>query len=206
MVGSSYLDPYRNAVSRHGSGFEATLWASEKTQRLRFEVFLGLCYFGSKRVLDAGCGPGDFAAFLLDHNVGYDRYIGLDGLPEVIDAAQQRELARTQFHAGDFVIAPQILSIGQPQIITISGALNTMDDATALSVLGNAWLAAGESLLFNFLSDRAIGAPQQQGPARRLPTLRILDWALRRTPEVQMRHDYFPNGHDVTILMHKSQS
>ena len=64
--------------------------------------------------------------------------------------------------------------------------------------------ATGETLVFNFLSDRASQeAPQQTDPARRLPTLKLFDWALQQTPSVRLRQDYFRFGHDATIVMRK---
>ncbi len=200
----SYLRPYRDAVQEHGSDFKATLWATPKTQRLRFRVFTEMAFFAGKRVLDAGCSRGDFAAYLLEHDQPYQRYIGIDGMPEVIDHARQRGLPHAEFHAGDFVTHPDLLRLGDPQIITLSGTLNTMDDRTVFQLLDHAWEAAGQALLFNFLSDRVSPkAPPQGYPARRLPTLALIDWALGRTHDVHFRQDYFPNGHDATLLMHK---
>lgn len=100
---------------------------------------------------------------------------------------------------------PRLLTLGQPQIVCISGTLNTMTQQQAAGLLGAAWAAASESLLFNFLSDRAgPEAPAQTGPAYRLNTLGLLDWAMSQTPAVAFRQDYFPHGHDATILMQKS--
>lgn len=159
-----------------------------------------------KRVLDAGCSRGDLAMFLLEKQSPYERYIGVDALGQVIAYATQRALARCEFHCGDFVADPKLLSIGDPQVICISGSLNTMTHRQVMRVLKSAWAATSESLLFNFLSDRAgQGAPPQSGPARRLDTLKLLDWATRQTWAVVFRQDYFPQGHDATILMHKSR-
>ncbi len=204
MTNDGYLNAYRKSVAEHGSGFGATLWASPRTQHLRFEVFKQMCAMGGKRVLDAGCSRGDFAAYLLGEGVVFERYVGVDALVDVIEFAQGRGLAGCEFHAGDFVASPRLMRIGDPQVVCISGALNTMSDGQVKGVLEAAWEAAGQSLLFNFLSDRAgSGAPQQAEPARRLDTMGLMDWALKRTPRVAMRQDYFPNGHDATIMMGK---
>jgi len=200
----AYLAPYRDAHEGHGSSFGVTLWASPRSQRRRFEVLTHMVFLAGKRVLAAGCSRGDLAAFLLRCGIRYGRYIGVDGLASVIAYAQSRGLPRAQFHCGDFLAQPELLAIGQPQVIVISGTLNTMDFDTAMRVLEAAWAAAGESLIFNFLSDRAgPGAPPQTLPARRHDTLRLLDWATRRTCSVQFRQDYFKHGHDATILMRK---
>ncbi|MEM9415373.1 MAG: methyltransferase domain-containing protein [Planctomycetota bacterium] len=200
----SYLGPYVDAQREHGSDVKVTLWANERTQRLRFKVFSEMVFFTGKRVLDAGCSRGDFAAYLLEREQRYARFVGVDGVPEVVDFANGRGLEAAAFHAGDFVAEPALLKIGEPQVVAISGTLNTMEDDTAIGLLEHAWDAAGEALVFNFLSDTVSPkAPPQKYPARRLPTLKLLGWAFSQTSQVVLRQDYFPHGHDATILMRR---
>ncbi|MEM1208447.1 MAG: class I SAM-dependent methyltransferase [Planctomycetota bacterium] len=225
-----YLEPYRQAAAAHGGGFASTLWHSRDGQRLRFEVIAAMLSglgdsplgpddraeggepgwpvepFGlaGRRVLDAGCGPGDFAAWMVEHRIAYGRYTGVDGVAEVIEHAASRDLPRASFVAGDFVSEPALLATGEPSIVTLSGALNTMGDDVAVRLLESMWAAAGEGMAFNFLSGRC--SPGRAGasyPARRLPTDRLLAWAMSRTPLVRFRQDYFPGGHDATIAMRK---
>lgn len=199
-----YLTPYREAHGVHGADFGVTLWANKRSQHLRFQVFTQMCFLHGKRILDAGCSRGDFAAYLNRQGIVYGRYVGVDGLAEVIEYARSRGLRDAEFHCGDFVARPKLLKTGRPQVIALSGALNTMDEPTAVAVLDAAWWAAGQSLIFNFLSDLAWKpAPPQDGPARCHNTLKLLEWALRQTSAVQFRNDYFKHGHDATILMRK---
>lgn len=201
---SHYLDPYREAQQSHGSDFKVTLWANERSQRLRFRVMTEMVLLAGKRVLDAGCSRGDFAAYLGERDIPYEHYIGVDGLPEVVDYATSRNLPRSTFVAGDFVSDPSLLSTGEPQVIAISGTLNTMEDGTAVTLLDHAWRATSQALIFNFLSDEtAPEAPKQKPPARRLPTKMLLDWALSHSTAVRFRQDYFAMGHDATVLMWK---
>lgn len=200
----NYLSPYHQAHDDHGSDFRVTLWASERSQRLRFRVMTEMVFMLGKRVLDAGCSRGDFAAYMLKKDVGYESFVGVDAVEPVVTYAKSRGLERSTFFVGDFVSQPEFLSIDRPQVIAISGTLNTMDDDTAMTLLDHAWQATSETLVFNFLSDRASqDAPSQTGPARRLPTLKLMDWAMQRTPAVRMRQDYFRYGHDATIVMRK---
>jgi SAM-dependent methyltransferase len=203
----AYLRPYRDAQTQHGSGFDVTLWARPETQTLRFRIFADLIPLHGKRLLDAGCSRGDLAAWLREHGVRYGHYHGVDGLPEVIEFARRRGLPDASFAAGDFVGRPALLARTEPDITLISGTLNTMDDDTAMQVLGAAWDGCREALVFNFLSDTCgPHAVPQQYPARRLPTMRLLTWAMRRTPYVVLRQDYFRDGHDATILMRRTLS
>ena len=201
---ADYLEPYREAVDAHGAAFGATLWASEQSQRRRFEVMTQMVYMPGKRVLDAGCCRGDFGAYMLERGVAYGRYIGVDAMADVVEYAASRELPRAEFHVGDLVNDAKLWRIGRPQVVAISGTLNTMDDEAVMTVLESAWEAAGQTLVFNFLSDCcAPKAPPQFDPARRLDTLALLRWAMRQTWAVQFRQDYFEQGHDATIVMSK---
>ncbi|MCC5830708.1 MAG: methyltransferase domain-containing protein [Phycisphaeraceae bacterium] len=203
-LSADYLEPYVRSQERHGSGFDVTLWASPMTQRRRFEVMAAMVELEGKRVLDAGCSRGDFAQWLLEVGIRFREYVGIDALPEVIDFANDQKLARCRFMQADILKHPGIMAEHKPEVICISGTLNTMSFRTALQFLDAAWRAAGETLIFNFLSDRhGPEAPVQTHPARRFNTLKLLDWAFRRTPEVAFRQDYLPDGHDATILMHR---
>lgn len=202
-----YLQPYQHALDLHGVEFDVTLWASPQTQTRRFQVFTQMVNLGGKRVLDAGCSRGDFAAFLLQARIEYHSFVGIDGLAEVIEHARAQELPRCEFLTGDFLAEPSLLSHGQPEVICISGSLNTMSEAQALQALEHAWRATGVVLVFNFLSSRCgPEAPEQDTYARRLDTMRLIDWALTKTASVQFRQDYFPAGHDATIAMRKPAS
>ena len=139
---------------------------------------------------------------LVEHPGGH--FTGVDGLPEVIEYARRQKLPDSRFVAGDFVADPTLLSLDDPQIVAISGTLNTMDQAVALELLESCWAAASQALIFNFLPDTASrDAPWQSPPARRLSTAAILDWAFACTWDVQYRQDYFRFGHDGTVLMRK---
>lgn len=200
-----YLQPYHQAHDDHGSDFKVTLWANERSQRLRFRVMSQMVFLPGKRVMDAGCSRGDFAAYLLQEDLAYESFVGIDAVDPVIAFANSRGLERARFVTGDFVADPSFLFVDDPQVIAISGTLNTMDDDTAIGLLEQAWDATRETLVFNFLSDRASSqAPSQTSPARRLPTLKLLDWAMQKTALVRMRQDYFRYGHDATIAMRKA--
>jgi len=204
MTADAYLDPYRASAQRRGSNFRVTLWASEESQRVRFDVFTQMCFLPGKRLLDAGCSRGDLAAHLIEQGIDFEHYTGIDALPNVIEHAQRRKLDRCTFRAGDFVTDTSLLKCRDPQIVIVSGSLNTMTDAQVFRALEAAWTAAGETLVFNFLSDKCgPAAPPQDQFARRLDTMRLLEWAASKTSQFAYRQDYFPHGHDGTIMMRK---
>lgn len=204
MANPEYLTPYKDWIDSHGPCFGATLWASPESQQIRFEVLTQMLYLPGKRILDAGCSRGDLAAYLLKRSLDYGQYIGIDGMPEAIEFAQRRHLPRSRFICGDFLADLTLLAIDQPQVIFFSGTLNTMSDEQAFDALNHAWGATQRYLVFNFLSDTCDEqAPLQDCIARRLPTLKLLDWAFGKSWSVVFRQDYFDFGHDATIMMEK---
>lgn len=203
MADQDYLKAYEQAVEDHGGeAFDVTLWANRQSQQLRFDAMIDAVDLRGRRILDAGCGRGDFAEHLLNRWVRYSRFIGVDGLASVIDFANRRRLKRAEFHAGDFVRDPSLLRIGKPDVITFSGTLNTMPLDMAKTLLREAWDATASVLIFNFLSDTAgPDAPPQAYPAHRLSTFSLLEFALSQTWQVRFYQDYFKHGHDAMIVM-----
>jgi SAM-dependent methyltransferase len=204
MSKPQYLTPYKDWIDCHGPCFGATLWASPESQRIRFEVLTQMLYLPGKRILDAGCSRGDLASYLLSRDLDYSQYIGIDGMSEAIDYAQKKHIPRSRFICGDFLADPTLLQIDQPQVIFLSGTLNTMTDAQAFQTLEHCWNATERYLVFNFLPDTCDEkAPPQDQIARRLPTMAIMNWAFEKTWSVVFRQDYFDLGHDATIMMEK---
>ncbi len=198
----AYLQPYRLAVDRFGAGFRATLWGSEEAQRLRFDIMIMLAEFEECTILDAGCGQGDFAARLLEREVPFAGYLGLDAMEPMVEAARERNLAGCEFHVTDFVTDPSVMKDAAPDFICLSGTLNTMDEDTARGLIDAAFDAAQQGVVFNFLSDRHHPRWNEQnlGPAHRFDTVAWIDWALTKTHRVSFTQDYL-DGHDATIMM-----
>jgi len=217
-----YLEPYEKATREMGVGFEAQLWMSRDAQQKRFAVLDELGRFSDRVVADLGCGQGDLAIYLSEkyqlHEEQGERgfpksYIGIDGVQAMADHARTRALDagvhRAIFECADFVadesLPDLMVNDASVEVFVFSGSLNTLSMEQAQGVLDRFWLALVAAkrgtLLFNFLSDRH---DAERTPAT-LPAVRfdpgaMLDWALDRTPLVQLRHEYL-KGHDATIVM-----
>jgi len=188
----------------HGASFDATLWHSRSTQTIRFDVLLSMVMLNDLRILDAGCALGDLCQYLIDNDISYGKYIGVDGLPSIIDKAMRRDLPRSEFASVDFVADPSVLKMGNPDVIFFSGSLNTLAEATARHIVERAFEFAHGAVVFNFLSDECEDAikAKDTGPAKRFHTADWLAWALSKTASVAFRQDYL-KGHDGTIGMFK---
>ncbi len=152
-----YLAPYLDAAAEYGEASAALLWASPKTQRARFEAIRHAIDLEGKSILDAGCGRGDLLDHLLRQGVKPSEYLGIEAVEPLASAAETRGLPACRIVRADFVRDPRALFTGS-EIVIFSGSLNTLDDSEFYATLRHAFHAAGEALVFNFLSsDRLAG-------------------------------------------------
>jgi len=209
---AEYLAPYRRAVNKIGPCFEALLWSNTRSQTARFRAISQMIDLSDLCVLDAGCGRADLAAYLCEQRIGYAHYLGVDAIPELLDAAKNRALPRASFRLCDFVSDPTAMQSCQPsagattpesEVIVFSGSLNTLPRERSMAVLERAWECCTHALVFNFLSTLDGVEPcQDEFRAHRMSPVSVLEWALTRTREVSLRHDYL-DGRDGTICMRK---
>lgn len=204
---AKHLDPYHDALQRYGASFETTLWRSREAQVTRFDVMIDMVDFAGTRILDAGCGLGDFAGRLLERNINFKHYLGLDALPEMVTAAARRNLARSDFRTCDFATELSIFEEVEHDWSVFSGSLNTMTEDHARTVIAHAFKHARRGVVFNFLSNKP--APKWQGkdlgPASRFNTAAWLTWALEQTHAVAFDQRYL-EGHDATVVMERTES
>lgn len=199
---SPYLDPYRDAVSEHGAGFSATLWGSEKAQRLRFDVMHAMLPLTDLRIADLGCGQGDLAVHLAERGIPIADYLGIDAMAPMVAEARTRGIAGARFEVADLLRDDTLLREARADVTCISGMLNTMTTDDARRMVGGAFDAARVGVVFNFLSDR----PHKRWhgrdltPAWRFDTLDWLNWALGRSSRVRLDQAYL-DGHDATIVI-----
>lgn len=209
---AEYLAPYRRAVNKIGPCFEALLWANLRSQTARFRTISQMIDLSDLCIVDAGCGRADLAAYLCEQRIGYDHYLGVDAIPELLEAARSRSISRTSFRLCDFVSDATALQSRQPsgalrtpesEVIVFSGSLNTLPRERAMAVLERAWECCTRALVFNFLSTHDGVEPcQDEFRAHRMSPVAVLEWALARTREVSLRHDYL-DGRDGTVCMRK---
>lgn len=204
-----YLKPYVEAARRHGGSFEAQLWRSRDAQTIRFDTILAMVgteAWANARVLDLGCGRGDFAAHLAERGVRIGQGLGIEAVPELLQAAQERGLGGWTFASGDFVADRTVIEAASPDLCVLSGSLNTLSPRQARAVVERALAASRIGVVFNFLSDRnGRSASEDLRPARRFNTLGMLRFAFRRSPRVAFRQDHL-DGHDATIWIGRADA
>lgn len=203
-----YLEPYREAVRAHGPGFEALLWRSHEYQVKRFEILAQACLPKGRVLADLGAGRGDLLEYLRAVDQTPSRYVGVEGISELVEPAQKR-FPESQWVIADFVgdkgLFDRLVREYGVSVVVFSGSLNTLDEHTALAVLDRAWDALhrleGAVLAFNFLSSAGRKRRESTGPANRFRSGTVFKWAQRASGRMLFRQDYL-GPHDATVAVY----
>ena len=195
-----YLQPYQRAVKRHGADFPALLWASRRTQELRFDALVRLADPTGLAVLDLGCGRADFYDFLVKREMTPRRYVGVEGVRELAEAARKKRLADARIIVADFVREPRRMQVNA-DIIYCSGALNTIQGDDFYTTLACAFAAAKRALVFNFLSSSLLAGVNY---LHWHGTTQVMRFARTLTPHVEKLEGYIEG--DCTMALWKDSA
>src|SRR5688500_1542074 len=98
-----YFQPYARAVKQHGADIPALLWASRRTQEQRFDALARLADPTGLTVLDLGCGRADLLDFFIARGTLPAKYIGIEGVEDLADAADDKGLPGARIIRADFI-------------------------------------------------------------------------------------------------------
>lgn len=133
----------------HGDRPEAVGW-SQKGQLLRFETMLEAGDFEDSKILDFGCGKGDFYGFLCERGIPVT-YTGFDINTKLID------LAKSKYSGVDF----RVFSLDDDVLdenfdyIFLCGVFNVKVqgvEEVIFKTLSRLWKHCRKALIFNALS------------------------------------------------------
>lgn len=147
---------YDSRLAEHGVSVKTVGWGSVADQHMRFEVLCRGLDLRGKRILDIGCGLGDFVPWA-EARFGEDfDYLGMDLSTELISTARLSFGGeRRRFHAG--TLTPES-DIGEFDIVVLSGTLTfkTADNmGTMRSILSSAYDRARQAVCSNFMTSYA---------------------------------------------------
>ena len=197
----NYLQPYLSAARRYGGGFGSLLWASPRTQALRFDALIravGGADLRDRRVLDVGCGRADLLDHLRRRDVFPREYVGIEAVEDLAGAAERKGYLNATIVRGDFVRQPTLMREAAADLVLISGSLNTMDDGPFYRSIATAFDAAGHALAFNFLCSTELSAAAHLAWRR---TVDVRAFAATLSKDVTLWEDYLKG--DATVVLRK---
>ncbi|HUJ01459.1 MAG TPA: class I SAM-dependent methyltransferase [Usitatibacter sp.] len=192
---------YEDKVRRFGFDHRGLGFRNRSSQEKRFEAMLSLGDFNGRRVLDVGCGFGDFLAFLIERDI-HPLYTGLDVCEPMIERCEERfPSGAGRFLAGDVLaFEPE-----EPYDYVVASGLFGLDGPGARErILPSVarmleWCRIGAAV--NFLS----ASYKRQVPGRVYvhPALAVA-YAVAHAPAIRLDHTYLPN--DFTLYLYKTTS
>lgn len=191
-------DHFNDLAVRWGDDVRASDWSSGKSQELRFTALLELGDFEGTRILDIGCGRGDFLDFLSARDISV-RYTGVDLSEDVIAIARQHH-PNVDFQVCD------VLGSELPRVdYVIASGVHTIDtgdnEVRLQEVLRRLWELAERGVGTNMLSsERPAGVELAPHTYAYTPDT-VEAFARGLTPHVRLIRGYLP--HDFTVLLNR---
>lgn len=188
---------YAERVRAHGYDHRGLGFGQRSSQEKRFEALLSLGDLDGCRVLDAGCGFGDFLVFLLDHGIEVD-YTGIDVCELMVGRCNDR-FANGE---GRFMLADVLdFQPRQPFDYVVASGLFGLDAADAHErlrpMVEKLFALAGTGVAMNFLSTRS---PTRVKDRIYVDPAKALEAGLTLTPAARIDHTYLPN--DFTLYLY----
>lgn len=195
---------YQDKIASHGPCPAGVDWGHEQAQVKRFEQLLQLIPAHAWRhrpsLNDLGCGYGALLGYLKTQDLQAD-YLGIDLVPDMIDAGRQRWGAQGDFTVGavcpreaDYSVASGLFNVRNktPEDDWQDFIVHTLDDLNFHSRLGFA---------FNCLT--RYSDPEHMRPHLHYgDPLWFFDWCKRKySRNVALLHDY--DLYDFTIIVRK---
>ncbi len=183
-------------LSQHGDRPEALRW-SEAGQRLRYESLLDIGDIDGSKILDYGCGKGDFCQFLRNKDIQVE-YSGFDINEKLI------ALAKKKFPGVDFRIFDAEINVlcEDFDYIFLCGVFNLNVqclDETVKNVLIKLFKHCRHALAFNALSAHN---PKKDFELHYTSPEDIFDFAVKNlSPLVSLKHDRI--AYDFTLFIYR---
>ncbi len=173
-------------------------WGSTEQQVYRFkQTTEGINFSNKKRVLDIGCGFGDYLALLEAQNYPFKEYMGWDINPDLIREARKIWNHTTAlFEVKD--IGDSCFNTSITDIAIMLGVLNLnlenkVDNYDySFHFIKNAFDCVNDVLVVDFLSTQYTpDYPQEEFVFYHEPS-KMLDFAFSLTSNVVLKHSYAP--------------
>ena len=131
-------------------------WKNQETQYLRFKELCRGFNLEGKKILDLGCGLGDFVDYAKTSNVSFESYIGIDICPKFIEFSEKKYFSENnvEFICSDFELFFSKFD-SFVDIAICSGALSLNIGSNwnlAKMVMERSFYFSKEAVSFNFLS------------------------------------------------------
>lgn len=189
---------YEEKVRRYGFDHRGLGFRNKSSQDKRFEALLELGDFEGARLLDVGCGFGDFLEFLQERDVS-PVYTGIDICRPMIDRCRERfDGDDAMFRVADVM---EFAPLDEYDYVVASGLFGLDTEGARDRVrptLERMFGWARRGMAANFLSTRS---PSPAEGRIYVEPWKALEAGLALTPAARLNHAYLPN--DFTLYLYR---
>ena len=189
---------YENRLKKHGISLRTMGWRDKKQQNTRFKKLASIGRLQDKKILDVGCGFGDFYSYLTEKGVRTE-YTGYDLSPEVIKAARKKQ-PRLKFEVKD-ILQKNIKS--KFDYVFASGVLNkrvSNNPAYAMEMIAAMFKLCRLGIAINLFTTRVDFIEED---FYYYPISEVLKFAKELSHSVAIKRNY-PLS-DFTLYIHKDK-
>ena len=180
---------YLRSFKAHGFKPKGVRWSTKKSQFLRFEVLINYIKENAltSSVVDAGCGFGDLYLYLLENDISFNNYLGIDCEDFMIESAAKR-FEGASFKKKNILVG----DLNKADYYVCSGAMNILNEEEIIAFITNCFEASKKGFVFNFYKNLSFNDLDEGDLLRFCATL---------TDKLQITRDYIDD--DFTIFMVK---
>jgi ubiquinone/menaquinone biosynthesis C-methylase UbiE len=180
-------DRYNLRLKEKGATIEALASGTEERRNIRFRTLTEVGISSGDRVLDLGCGFGDFWLFCQKNNLKID-YTGIDINPLLIEKAQKRfenikfevkDIQTDKMEKFDYVVSTSCFNLDLPHDDNYAFIENLLQRCYTISKKGVAI-----DFLTSYVDFRGVQEAFYYSPER------IFSIAKKISKRVCLRHDY----------------
>jgi len=210
-ISEKMVQRYSNRYKELGYDIKTLGWGSTEQQYYRFSQTLQLgLNFDDKKIIDIGCGFGDYVNFLTNNNITFSSYLGVDINPDLIHESTERHAAniKREFKVLDLTENREqkpLADIGVMLGLLNLNLKNKMDNYEyTFNLINNAFSLVNEALVVDFISNRKDSSYPEEDFIFYHDPNRVLEFATSLTDNFSLKHDYLPIPQkEFMLVLHK---
>lgn len=192
---SSTISRYSERYKKLGRDVRTLGWGSEQQQHYRFLQAQRVMPIKGKRILDIGCGFGDFLSCCRIEGICPEDYIGWDINPDLIAEASQQHPDSTFdiVNLAEMEVMEPVAEVGVMLGVLNLNFKNSYDNLEfSKMMIDKAFSAVSETLVVDFLSSYKTATYPSEDFVFYHDPANMLNFGLSLTPNVSLFHDYLP--------------